>query len=52
MESKGKIVREEYFPYLVINGFDKLGIVIWADYGKYFKVYLKSDYERIPDIQI
>lgn len=43
-KNKGKIVREEYFPYLVINGFDELGIVIWVDYGKYFKVYLKSQY--------
>lgn len=46
MESKGNIVREEYFPYLVSNGFDKLGIVIWVDYGKYFKVFLKSEYRK------
>lgn len=46
MELKGKIVREEYFPYLVINGFDSIGIVIWVDYGKYFKVFLKSEYGR------
>ena len=47
MESKGKIVREEYFPYLVSNGFDKTGIVVWVDYGTYFKVFLKSDYQEV-----
>lgn len=44
MNGQGKIVREEYFPYLVINGFDSLGIVIWIDYGHYFKVCLKNEY--------
>lgn len=46
MASKGKIVREEYFPDLVLNGFDKLGIVLWVDYGTYFKVCLKSEYKK------
>jgi hypothetical protein len=42
MELQGKIVREEYFPFLVLNGIDPLGMVVWVDYGNYFKVYLKS----------
>lgn len=51
MESKGRIVREEYFPFLELNGFDKTGIIVWVDYGKFFKVFLKSDYEAITNIQ-
>lgn len=43
MELKGKIIREEYFPYLVENGLDELGILVWIDYGIYFKVHLKSE---------
>lgn len=38
---KGKIVREEYFPFLVLNGWSKSGLVVWIDYGNYFKVDLK-----------
>lgn len=45
MELQPKIVREEYFPFLVENGFDSLGILYWIDYGYYFKVQLKSEYE-------
>ena len=37
MKQGYKIVKEEYFPYLVINGLDKLGILVWLDYGTYFK---------------
>jgi regulation of enolase protein 1 (concanavalin A-like superfamily) len=33
-----------YITIKTKNGFDELGIVIWVDYGKYFKVYLKSQY--------
>jgi hypothetical protein len=44
MELKGRVIREEYFPYLVENGFDDLGILLWVDYGKYWKVILKSKY--------
>lgn len=40
----GKVVRTENFPFLVLNGFDKTGDVVWVDYGNYFKVYLKSEY--------
>jgi len=46
MELKGKIIREEHFPYLVENGFDKTGILLWVDFGKYWKVILKTDYEK------
>ena len=42
-----KIIREEYFPYLVENGFDSIGIVLWVDYGSYFKIHLKSDYGKL-----
>lgn len=42
----GKVVRIENFPFLVINGLDKLGDIVWVDYGHYFKIYLKSDYEK------
>lgn len=42
----GKVVRTEKFPFLVSNGFDKTGIVVWVDYGHYFKVFLKSEYEK------
>jgi hypothetical protein len=41
-----KIIRQEYFPYLVENGFDTLGIILWLDYGHYFKVILKTEYEK------
>jgi hypothetical protein len=41
---KGKIIKEEFFPYLVANNFDSLGILLWVDFGKYFKVVLKSEY--------
>lgn len=41
---KGRIVREEYFPYLVINGFDELGILVWVDFGTHWRVMFKSDY--------
>lgn len=47
MASKGKIIREEYFPYLVINGFDKTGICVWVNYGKYWKFMLKSEYDAL-----
>lgn len=43
---KGKIIREELFPFLVLNGFDTLGIILWIDYGHYFKCILKSEYEN------
>jgi len=45
MELKHKIIREEYFHYLVENGFDKSGMVLWVDFGHYCKVIMKSDYE-------
>jgi hypothetical protein len=44
--TKGKIIREEYFPYLVENNLDKTGVVLWVDYGTYFKIILKTDYEN------
>ncbi len=44
MKSLGKIIREEYFPHLVANGLDSLGILLWIDYGNYWKVQLKSKY--------
>lgn len=44
MESNHKIIREEYFPYLVINGFCEIGIVLFIDCGKYIKMVLKSEY--------
>jgi len=46
MELKPEIIREEYFPALVENGFDSLGIVLWLCYGHYFKVVMKSEYEK------
>ncbi len=46
MNGQGKIIREEFFPYLVQNGFDSIGIVFWLDFGHYFKVQLKSEYEK------
>ncbi len=39
-------IREEYFPFLVLNGWSKSGLLIWVDYGKFFKVMLKEDYEN------
>jgi len=47
MESNhGIVIREEFFPYLIENGFDDIGIIIWVDYGKYFKIHLKSEYQN------
>ena len=42
-----KIIKEEYFPYLVENGFDELGIVLWIDFGNYFMVTLKTEYLKL-----
>jgi len=42
-----KIIREEYFPFLVENGVDSLGILLWIDYGHYWTVQLKSEYEKL-----
>jgi regulation of enolase protein 1 (concanavalin A-like superfamily) len=44
MELKNKIIREEFFPFLVTNGFDQLGILLWVDNGNYIKVILKSNF--------
>jgi hypothetical protein len=38
---KGKVIREEFFPYLFINGWSETGIIQWVDFGPYFKVQLK-----------
>jgi hypothetical protein len=46
-KKNGKVVRTENFPFLVLNGFDKTGDVVWIDYGHYFKVYLKSEYHKL-----
>lgn len=46
MESQPKIIREEYFPYLVENGLDETGIVLWIDYGTYFKIQLKIEQDE------
>lgn len=46
MELQGKIIREEYFPFLVENGFDSLGILLWIDYGHYFKVQLNTVFQE------
>ena len=46
MELQPKTIREEYFPYLVLNGFDSIGILLWLDYGNFCKVQLKSTYEK------
>jgi hypothetical protein len=35
------IIREEYFPFLVENGFDDTGIIQWVDFGTHTKVRLK-----------
>jgi hypothetical protein len=43
-QKNGIITRVEKYPFLVLNGFDETGEVIWVDYGKYFKVYIKSEY--------
>lgn len=45
MESQPKIIREEYFPFLVENGLDETGIVLWIDFGSYFLITLKSEYK-------
>lgn len=47
MNGHCKIIREEYFPYLVENGYDSLGVLLWIDYGHYWKVQLKSEYEKL-----
>ncbi len=43
MELQPKIIREEYFPFLVINGYSVNGIVQWLDYGHYFKIKIKDE---------